>query len=245
MDAIRQPLVLNPPPNITRVVDMEGLIKLVAFLEVTPEFGFDIETTPTKDYYFRRIRTLQFGNNQEQYVIDLLAWCDYNPDVLYACQGDYGKQTSIEPNIGMLVSKLSPYLSSNKSLKVGVNLGFEYECLYWLLGLRTYGYYDCMLAEKCIYAGLGGHASLKNYGFYSMEDMMGRYFQIQIDKELQTSFNLDTLLTDAQVEYAALDTRTPLAIKTLQRAVANGTTAESALKKGNPKLATSCPSLIP
>ena len=163
MDAIRQPLVLNPPPNITRVVDMESLDKLLAFLEKTPEFGFDIETTPTKDYYFRRIRTLQFGNNQEQYVIDLLAWCDYNPDVLYACQGDYGKQTAIEPNIGMLVSKLSPYLSSNKYLKVGVNLSFEYECLYWLLGLRTYGYYDCMLAEKCIYAGLGGHASLKNY----------------------------------------------------------------------------------
>jgi DNA polymerase I-like protein with 3'-5' exonuclease and polymerase domains len=245
MDAIRQPLVLNPPPNITRVVDMESLDKLLAFLEKTPEFGFDIETTPTKDYYFRRIRTLQFGNNQEQYVIDLLAWCDYNPDVLYACQGDYGKVTAIEPNIGMLVSKLSPYLSSNKYLKVGVNLGFEYECLYWLLGLRTYGYYDCMLAEKCIYAGLGGHASLKNYGFYSMEDMMDRYFQVIIDKELQTSFNLDTLLTDAQVEYAALDTRTPLAIKTLQRAVANGTTAESALKKGNPKLANFLSKLNP
>ena len=224
---------------------MEGLIKLVAFLEVTPEFGFDIETTPTKDYYFRRIRTLQFGNNQEQYVIDLLAWCDYNPDVLYACQGDYGKQTSIEPNIGMLVSKLSPYLSSNKSLKVGVNLGFEYECLYWLLGLRTYGYYDCMLAEKCIYAGLGGHASLKNYEFYSMEEMMARYFQVQIDKELQISFNLDTLLTDAQVEYAALDTRTPLAIRTLQQVVANGSTAQSLMKAGKPKLANFLSKLDP
>ncbi len=232
-----KPLVLNPPPNITLVVDDTGVDKLITFLESNSESGFDIETTPTKDFYWRRIRTMQFGNNSEQYVIDLKAFCNNDSELLYSCQGEYGKSLDKAPLLVALLNKLSKYLLSKTYIKVGVNLGFEYECLYWLLGVRACGWYDCMLAEKCIYAGLGGHASLKRYEFYSMESMMNRYFGVFIDKTLQTSFNLEDDLTDAQLEYAALDTRTPIAIKTIQSIIANGETVDSLKRKGKTKLA--------
>lgn len=232
-----KPLVLNPPPNITFVVDDKGVDDLITFLESNSELGFDIETTPTKDFYWRRIRTMQFGNNSKQYVIDLKAFCNNDSELLYSCQGEYGKNLSTAPMLNSLLQKLSKYLVSKTYIKVGVNLSFEYECLYWLFGIRASGWYDCMLAEKCIYAGLGGYASLKRYEFYSMESMMNRYFGVSIDKTLQTSFNLEDELTSEQIEYAALDTRTPIAIKTIQSIIANGETVDSLKKKGKTKLA--------
>jgi len=51
------------------------------------------------------------------------------------------------------------------------------------------------MVEKAIYAGLGGKASLKNYVFFSMEEMAERYLGHTLDKELQTSFTLDGDLT--------------------------------------------------
>ena len=231
-----KPLVLNPPPNITRVRDEETEDILIDFLERTFEFGFDVETTPTKDFFWRRMRTMQFGTGQEQYLVDLRDYCD-SSDILYAAQGQYGKFLKEQaPRLYQLLQKLVKYLCSNKWLKVGVNLAFEYQCFYWLFGIRAYGWYDCMLAEKCIYAGLGGRASLKNYEFYSMEEMIERYFGYTIDKTLQTSFTLEGELTQAQEEYATLDTRMPLAIKMVQNLIACGETTASLKSKGKPKL---------
>jgi DNA polymerase I-like protein with 3'-5' exonuclease and polymerase domains len=70
-----------------------------------------------------------------------------------------------------------------------------------------------------------------------MDEMMGRYFGVSIDKTLQTSFNLEDSISDAQYEYAALDTRTPLAIKAMQQIVANGETVASLLAKNKLALA--------
>lgn len=231
-----KPLVLNPPPNITRVQCTQTEDSLINFLENFLEHGFDIETTVTKDFFWRRIRTLQFGNNQEQYVIDLKDYCD-NSDMLFNCQGDYGKRLYTASRLKKLLDRLHKYLISDKWVKVGVNVSFEYMCLYWSFGIRSFGYYDCVLAEKCIYAGLGGIASLKNYDFYSMESLMERYFGVSIDKTLQTSFNLEDDLSTEQEEYAALDTRTPLGIKAIQTLVASGETPASLKAKGKPKLA--------
>ena len=236
------PLILNPPPNITRVRDAESEQKLFDFLDKTKEFGFDVETTPTKDFFWRRMRSMQFGNFTEQYVIDLKDYCipthgDLASDVLYTCQGDYGKRLYMAPALRVLIQNLTKYLCSNEWVKVGVNLGFEYECVYWLFGIRTYGWYDCMLAEKCLYAGLGGEASLKNYEFYSMGSMFERYFGKTIDKTLQTSFTLEGELSQDQIEYAALDTRTPLSIKIIQTIIANGETPTSLKAKGKKILA--------
>ena len=231
------PLILNPPPNITRVRDEDTENKLIEFLERTFEVGFDVETTISKDFFWRRMRTMQFGTGKEQYLIYLRDYCD-SADALFAAQGQYGKNLKEHaPKLYHLLQRLVKYLCSDKWLKVGVNLGFEYECLYWQFGIRAYGWYDCMLAEKCIYAGLGGRASLKVYAFYSMEEMVERYFGHTIDKTLQTSFTLDGDLTSAQEEYATLDTRMPLAIKTVQNLIACGETYDSLKSKGKPKLA--------
>ena len=232
-----KPLILNPLPNITRVKDEETEDKLIEFLEKNDDFGFDAETTPVDNFYWRRMRTMQFGNSNEQYVIDLKEYTNKDADLLYKCQGEYGKHLYLAPKLQKLLVKLSKYICTNKKIKSGVHLGFEYECFYWMFGIRIWGLYDCMLAEKCIYAGLGGSSSLKNFSFYSMEEMMERYYGVSIDKTLQTSFNLENDLTDAQFEYAALDTRTPLAIKLLQTIIANGETVTSLKAKGKPKLA--------
>lgn len=233
-----KPIVLKPPPNVIKVLDATGVEKLLEFLENNTEFGFDIETTPHKDFWFRRIRTIQFGNNNVQYVVDLRAFCDNSANILFTCQGEYGKYTlQYAPKLHELLEKLKPYLCTDKKTKVGVNLSFEYMCLYWSFGMRTYGFYDCMMSEKCLYAGLGGKASLKNYDFYAMDSMVERYFGYYIDKTLQTSFNLEEEISDAQHEYAALDTRIPLAIKMIQSIIASGETPASLTKKGKPQLA--------
>jgi DNA polymerase I-like protein with 3'-5' exonuclease and polymerase domains len=227
-ERIPGPLVLNPPPNIHRVKNFKDVDDLVQFLKSNKEFGFDVETNPVKDFYWRRIRTIQFGNAQIQYVIDLKDFCSD----LFDAQGEYGKNLYKYQALDHLLFQLKPFLCSDEFLKVGVNLAFEYQCFYWSFGLRTYGYYDCMLAEKCIWAGMPGKASLKNYDFYSMEEMFLRYRNQQVDKTLQTSFNLDDPLTDEQYEYAALDTRIPMGIKTYQTFIATGETPVSLRKQG-------------
>lgn len=229
---------LAPPLNVTRIVDQAGLDKLQDFFDRTKAaggvIGWDIETTPVKDYYFRRCRTIQFGNQAEQYVIDLLAFCyaDFDlksaPEVLRDAQGHYGK--NLTPLLKSVLSVIEPVVCTKDFLKVGVNLGFEYMSFYWLFGLRTFNFFDCSVVEKCIWAG--AH-SLKDYGFFGMESMMDRYFKVLIDKELQTSFNLVDPLSDEQIAYAALDTRFPIGLKAAQTLVLQGQTAKGLQVKGN------------
>ena len=222
-------LVLNPPLNIQVVENEEQLEELCSFLDSQKIVGLDIETTPTKDFWWRRCRTIQFGNVDHQFVIDLLSFCDGDSQLLFDCQGEYGKRLELAPRLKKLIEKLKPYICEGKLLLCGTNLGFEYMTFYWNFGLRTWNFYDCMLAEKCIYAG---YHSLKDYSFFSLEEMMGRYFHVDIDKSLQESFTLDGILTQAQYEYAALDTRLPLAIKAAQELIITGQTIKSRKMKG-------------
>lgn len=227
----RTPLILNPPPNIVKVTTLAQVDELVVWLRANREFGFDLETTPLKDFYWRKCRTVQFGTADKQFVIDLLAFCK-NSDDLYNQQGKYGVHLS--GDLKLVFERIAPFLISNEWLKVGVSLGFEYMTFYWNFGIRSCGFFDCSLAERVIYAGLH---SLKDYGFFSMGEMFGRYFLMEIDKSLQESFNLESPLTDAQYEYAALDTRTPLAIRTIQLLILQGLTPRGLDGAGKPKLA--------
>lgn len=202
---------LNPPLNVLRIVDESGITKLIDFLTKQSQLqdtstGWDLETTPLRDFYFRRCRTVQFGNKDEQFVVDLLALCDGDSDLLFSSQGEYGKNLHTAPRMRAFIEQLRPFLTEKNLLLCGVNLGFEYMSFYWLFGMRTFNFFDCSMVEKCIVAG--SH-SMKDYGYFSMEEMMFRYFKVQIEKELQTSFDLSCVLTDAQIEYAALDTRFP------------------------------------
>lgn len=218
--------------KVTLISDLSGLTQLKDFFTRIKAkdgvLGWDVETTPIKDFFFRRCRTIQFGDANEQYVIDLLPFCDNDSELLFDCQGDYGKK--LTPKLQELMKVLRPVLCTKDFLKVGVNLGFEYQTFYWLFGLRTFHFYDCMMAEKAIWAGA---SSLKKYSFFSMHDMFERYFNKSIDKQFQESFTLDAVLVTGQIEYAALDTRFPLAIKAVQEIITTGKTL-AGLKKAKP-----------
>ena len=228
--AVLSQLVLNPPLNVTVVHDAAGLDKLQDFFNREKVIGWDIETNPVKDFWYRKCRTCQFGTVSEQWVVDLLSMCNGDSDLLFRIQGSYGEALPFAPPLlEKFLKIILPVLATDKWLKVGVNLGFEYMTFYWNFGIRSWKFYDCMLAEKRIYAG---YHSLKDYSFFGMEEMMNRYFWVEIDKSLQESFTVDKALSREQYEYAALDTRLPLAIKGAQELIITGQTIKSRKEKG-------------
>lgn len=230
-----KPLVLNPPMNISFVTNRAGIADLHDFIISNPIQGWDIETDVKKDFFWRRCRTMQFGLPEKQFMVDLWELLGRDSNLLFECQGNYGK--NLPPIMLELMEAISPVVCSPDFLKVGVMLSFEYMTHYWNFGLRTTGFYDCAVAEKCIWAGMDGSASLKNYSFYSMEEMMERYFGLEIDKSLQESFTLDTALTEEQKIYGCVDIRTPLSIRRAQMPILAGYTPETAYKAGLPKIA--------
>lgn len=220
--------------NVKLITSLTELDSLEAFFKESAlkgkhgigTIGWDIETTPLKDYFFRRTRTIQFGDSTQQYVIDLLPFTGNDPDKLRELQGHYGKNVS--GDLKALMDFLHPVLTTKNFLKVGVNLSFEYQMFYWLFGMRTSHFYDCAMAEKCIWAG--AH-SLKDYSFFSLNEMMERYFFQTVDKQYQESFTLDAQLVDGQITYAALDTRLPFGIKYVQEIIASGVTLRECKQK--------------
>ena len=203
---------LTPPLNVTVVHDEAGLGAVENWLLTHPEFGFDLETVPLKAFFMRKTRLIQVGDRDKQWVIDLRSFVD-SPDQLSDAQGNYGARLHEFPRLHAVIQRLRPFLESHLFLKVGVNLGFEYQQMYWGFGVRPYNFFDCQMVERVIQAG---RHSLKDYDFFSMESLMERYFGVEIDKELQTSFDIDNVLTPAQYEYAALDTRFTFPIRKKQ-----------------------------
>ena len=207
---------LNPPMNITLVTPTEGLDKLKAWADAllaqpVPICGHDTETNVTADFWFRRVRSIQIGDKENQFVIDLLTFAG-SEEALIASQGNYGKN-----NNGIydaIFAILDPILCTGKVLKVGQNLAFEYEVNLWNFGRRIWHLYSTDLAERVIQAG--GNISLKQYAKFSMLALVERYFKKTIDKSKQKSFDLSTPLTQEQIEYAALDIRMPLALRLKQ-----------------------------
>jgi DNA polymerase I-like protein with 3'-5' exonuclease and polymerase domains len=203
------------------VTDGAGLDKIAKFIKriatgprpawnTQPTLGLDTETNITVDFFTRRIRTIQVGDAFEQYCVDLLMFADGNSEKMMAAQGAYGANSAIFAPIRDL---LSPVLCTNNFLKVGMNLPFEYEVLYWNLGMRIWNLYSIDLVERVIKAG--AH-SLKDYPYFSMASIFGRYFNKLIDKTLQSSFDMSTPLTQDQVDYATFDTFGPLAVRQKQ-----------------------------
>lgn len=232
-----KPLVLaemTPALNVTAILDPQGLDQLEEFFAKQAEkneftLGWDIETTPLKDYFFRRARTVQFGTTERQLVVDLLGLCNNDPEELFNVQGYYGKR--LNPGLTKFLNITAPVVETNKWLKVGVTLGFEYMTFAWNFGRRTLGFYDCAMAERCIWAGVKG---MKQYALFSMAEMMEQYFRLVIDKTEQTGFTLDGVLTQSQINYAALDTRLPLGIKTVQGIIASGVKLAALKAKNSP-----------
>lgn len=201
--------------------------------------GWDIETNVVATFWNRRVRTIQFGNSEEQYVIDLLAFCygdqgdtsvfrgkfHMPSDVLVMCQGEYGVHLHRAPGLKPVLDLITPIITSQSFLKVGVSLSFEYESMYWCFGIRSCGFFDCALVDRVIWAGL---QSLKEYAFFSMDSLTERYFNRSVDKDPQKTFDLVTPLTRVQIDYGGGDTRIPLAIMRVQTLILEGHTADTA-----------------
>jgi DNA polymerase I-like protein with 3'-5' exonuclease and polymerase domains len=198
------PSELNPPPNITVIHSASQFHLLKDFFDRNKTFGFDIETNVADTFVDRKIRTIQFGNKTEQYVIDLLSLAGHAELLLE--QGWRKPPTWAEP----LVNLIKPVLESKEYLKVGVNLEFEYIQMLWCLGIRCFNFWDNLLVEKLIYAG---KVHFFQSDFWGMDDMVLRYCRLEIDKTQQTTFNLTDPLTEEQIVYGALDTRFPMAIR--------------------------------
>lgn len=209
---------LKQPMNITVVNDLAGVKELTDWLLAHPEFGWDLETNPLKSFQPRKCRLAQFGDKDRQFVVDLLALVDGDVDALRDAQGDFGVRLYKYEKLNAFIQVIRPFLESGLWRKIGVNLWFEYITFYWGFGVRAWNFFDCQLAERVIHAG--AH-SLKDFEFYDMEHMMLRYFDTEIDKTFQTSFDVGNVLTLGQYEYAALDVRFPFAIRTKQLAVAH------------------------
>jgi DNA polymerase I-like protein with 3'-5' exonuclease and polymerase domains len=207
-----KPLVvseLSPPLKYHYITDEQGLVGLQDYFKRVSVFTIDTETQVTKTFVPRRIRTIQLGDKNEAYVIDLLPFAQRAGFNLAAPISDYRAFDGFSE----IVSVLRPVLESKQWLKVGHNLQFDYEMLKWCLGIRMWNLYDTLLAEKVLYAGL---RSFDIKGFWALDDLVARYAGLQIDKSNQTSFDLESPITEDQLVYCALDCRLPMAIKGAQ-----------------------------
>lgn len=205
------PADMTPPLCPILVSDITGLTQVAKFLDSVTEFTFDVETNVTPHYYNRKIRTIQIGNKQEQYIIDLFELAGRSSEVTTASQGNYG--AAAELVYGPVIALLEKYLDSDKWLKVGTNIQFDYEMMKWNLGVRMWHLYDTLLAEKILYAG---EVHYMASGFWALDDQVRRYCGLIISKDEQKGFDMETPLTQSQIEYCGVDVRLPLAVMSAQ-----------------------------
>lgn len=206
---------LQPHLKITVIHDEAGLLLLKDYIErkrARGDFfvGLDTETNMCDDYWFRRARTIQVGDRDEQFVIDLLSFAG-SKDRLIATQGEYG--ANCNGVYDKIFEVLRPVLCTRDFLKVGQNLSFEYTIFWWNFGVRIWHLYSTDLAERVIQAGT---IPLKKMAEFSMAAIAARHFHLLIDKTLQQSFDLETPLTQNQIDYAAFDVRFPHAMRQAQ-----------------------------
>jgi DNA polymerase I-like protein with 3'-5' exonuclease and polymerase domains len=201
------PSEMSPILKPLLVTDRQALSLCAAFLERTKVFGYDLETNVVDNFTERRIRTIQVGDRNEQYIIDLLAFAG-SKQALVEAQGPNPTNDCLKS----VKDALRPFLESKDWVKVGHNLQFEYEVVRYCLGIRAKGFFDTFRAEQQIWAGVGPHRMQS--GFWALEDVVGRYTGLQMtDLESGTTFDLETPLTERQIIYAALDARLPIPVR--------------------------------
>jgi len=191
--------------NITFIDHIDKLPALADFFRRKKEICWDLETNVTDEVWDRRIRTMSFGDMEEQYVVDMLA---FTPDLVNT-QGFFIGNPCYKP----LLDIITPVLDSPDWIKIGYNLEFEYVTTRWCLGIWPWKFFCSFQAEKVL---LCGRWSFKIKGFWGLDDVLKRYFGIELDKNLQKSFDLITPLTPEQITYAALDVSLPKLLKDTQ-----------------------------
>jgi len=220
------PSQLTPPLAITYITSDDQLGQLDEFLSSITEVGLDVETNMVEDFYYRRIRTIQLGNKDRQYVIDTLPFIERaRAGTTLSIEDAYMQfmgNCKYHPVFDTLVRILRKHLETTRLLKIGHSLQFEYQTFKWCFGIRIFGLFCTFLAEKVIRAGSipffkkvwGLHHLVAKYTatHEDMEDCDG----YELVKDEQKGFNLSGALTESQLVYAALDSRVPLIVRLRQ-----------------------------
>ena len=111
------------------------------------------------------------------------------------------------------ISPLKYILEDREKVKVMHNVKFDYLFIKSKLSITMQNVYDTMLTEKVIHCG-------KNIRF-GLKDLLKKHFQVEIDKNIRTTFNTDQPFTKEQIEYGAKDIEYLIKLKDLQEPLIN------------------------
>lgn len=243
---LMNPKTMKPALNPVLVVDGKGLEQVKAYLAEPREFVIDYETNVVPTYYQRKARTLMLGDNNIQFIIDLLAFAGGDENKLWAAQGEYRLQSRFS---NRQLRKWWKKEVFDGGLMKGIQEGFDLvdvlpEVLAPVVDVvrpsfesdafLKIGYFlefEYVVSKWCLgmrpwhfYDLFVGERKLYNGqvnplidGFWSLEDAVGRYFKHRLNKTQQTSFNLRDPLNEDQIEYGALDIRLPFQLKKAQQ----------------------------
>ena len=167
-----------------KLLEKEGTVEgsfdeFVHWTHNQTRFGMDTETNMVKDgpnaHEDRELLVLQFGNEEDQWVIDMINLPDY------------------------WISKLKAFLADENKTFFAHNAKFDYIVLYMALGVKTEGLHDTFLMSKILNTGIETYP-----GYHSLAGCLKRFFGIEVSKEAQTTFTGEPL-TINQITYSAID----------------------------------------
>ncbi len=150
-------------------------------------YQIDTETSVTNSIVERKLKLIQFGDSRgkQQWVIQ--------PSALTQSQA----------------LRLVEILNNPLPIKIAHFSSFEYQILK-KYGVILSNIYDTHLCEKVLWCGYSVEP-----GFYSLAGLYKRYLFKELDKELQTSFDVDIFSVE-QIFYAAQDVTSLGGIRRMQ-----------------------------
>lgn len=157
--------------------------------------GIDTETTDLNPHDAKLLLiSLYCPNNATSYVLDM---------------------TKLSVNHLELIRDV---LEDRHIIKVGHNLIVEYKMLYKAAKIMMRGFFDTMIADSMILAGLTfiNNEKLR----YGLKDLAKRYLDVDLDKTIRESFIGATTLQEfsqEQLQYSGMDAVYPVMIYPLQQ----------------------------
>ena len=134
---------------------------------------------------------------------------DYTTNKIVMLQiGDQENQFVIDSRV-IDIEPLRTLLEDNTITKVLHNAKFDYLFIKSQFRIELNNVYDTMLAEKVIYCG-------KKLRF-GLKDLLKRYFNEEVNKNIRTTFNLTSKFTQEQINYGAKDIKRLIEIKDKQQ----------------------------
>lgn len=150
------------------------------FIQGADYFGIDSETNGL-DPHSKDLIMLQVGNETEQYILDMR----------HLPKKEVGKMLSI-----------------NYSVKIGVNLTFDYKFFLKHLDLRMSNMFDCRIAERILENGRVGYMQI------SLKSLAEKYLSLTMEKDTRLEFTRigNQPFNYRQIRYGALDVSNPCKI---------------------------------